>query len=192
MIFENSSRSPGFGSSPSRFNTASRFSSINLFIVNSVSADPPPLSSPACGGDEGRRTSRFHCVLRGKYTLTRLRDNIDYRWLAALDDLDGFVQGRAELIGIRNRSKAIHVKSPRKGRQIRRRLFDADADALVLERALARSRHTLLVLFVVVVRPVVEHNREQRNLVLGRGPEGVGRHQEITIAYDSDAQTTAF
>ena len=40
-------------------------------------------------------------TLRGKYALTRLRDHIDDHWLAALDDLDRFVEGRAQLIGIR-------------------------------------------------------------------------------------------
>ena len=76
--------------------------------------------------------------------------------------------------------------------QIRHRIFDADADALVLERPLARPRHAFLMLFVVVVGVIVEHNHEQRNLVLRRGPQGVGGHQEIAVAYDADAQTAAF
>src|ERR1051325_6065331 len=118
--------------------------------------------------------------------LARLRDDIDDRRFVVFDDFDRFIQGWAELIGLRDRTKTIDVKPARNRRQIRRRLFDADADALVLPRPLARPRHPLLMLFVIVVRTVVEYDHEQRNLVLGCRPERVGGHQEIAVPYDAE------
>src|SRR5581483_451988 len=143
MILENSSRSPGLGSSPSRLSTASRLASINLSMTSSS---------------------------------TRLGEHVDDGGLAALDDGGRFVQSRAELIGLGDRPEGVDVKRARDRRQIGRRLFDADADALVGHRPVAPARYAFLMLFVVVIGMIVEHHDQERNLIFRCGPERVGGH----------------
>src|SRR5436190_9791670 len=101
-------------------------------------------------------------------SLPRLRDHVDNRGLSVAHDLDGFVQRRAELIRLRDRAEAIHAQRAGDRRQVRRWSFDANANSLILHASLPPATHSLLMLFIVVVRSLIKHYNQQRNWILRR------------------------
>ena len=71
-----------------------------------------------------------------------------------------------------------------------RGLWPPGAGALGTAAALAAAvvpvRHALEVHELLVVRAVVVHHREQRDLVLGGGPQHAGRVHEVAVGLDAD------
>src|SRR5262245_4988167 len=131
MILANSSKSPSLGCSPSRARSACKLCSINLSMIILLKPDTRHLISSS---------------------LPWLCDHINDCRLTVIDDLDRFVESPTQLIRFRDRAKAFYAQCPGNRRYVRRRVFDANADAFIFYRPLPPARHSLLVFFVVVVR----------------------------------------
>src|SRR4029453_6731044 len=84
--------------------------------------------------------------------LPRLRHDVDDRWLATSNDLDGPVKCGAELIRLRNRAEAFDTQGARHRGEVWRRVFEVNPDALIVHWALPPHGHPFLILLVVVVR----------------------------------------
>src|SRR5580693_8980280 len=120
--------------------------------------------------------------------IARLDADIDDGDPAGIDFGDRLLQCRAEVGRIRDRAKAYGALGAAHGGEIDLRLGHALADPLVLDRPVARARHPLLMQLVVVERAVVGEHKQERNLVVHRGPHRGHAHQKITVAADRDRQ----
>src|SRR5205807_10608804 len=94
--------------------------------------------------------------------------HVDYGDLAVLDGLDRFGKYGLETVRLAYRPEADRTLRACHGGEVDRRIVDALADPLVLDRSSAQAGNALLVDLVVEERLVVGDHEEERNAV-GRG-----------------------
>src|SRR5581483_10065798 len=114
--------------------------------------------------------------------------DVEHRDAALVDLRDRLAQRGGEILRIFDRPLRPRAEPAAQGCEVNLRLEHRGADPSVLERALAMARHLALMLLVVHERTVVVDNREQRNLVVHRGPQRPGRHHHVAVAENHDRE----
>src|SRR5436190_16434786 len=131
----------------------------------------------ACSRSSKARTSRFatrrsSASISSKRTrLTVLRDDVDERGLAGLHPFDASLDRRPDVLRLIDRAFAIPAEALRDRRKIRGRVVDLLAEVGHAHVPLADFGHANLVLPVVVVGAIVEHDQQNRDLVMRRDPQ---------------------
>src|SRR5919198_5274433 len=99
------------------------------------------------------------------------RNRIDERWLAVLDLGDGPTQGWPKLVAVFDRPFGVPAHGTRQSCEVGWRPAHVHANIGALERSTAHARHADLVLPIVLVGPIVEHDHQHGYLVLGGHPQ---------------------
>src|SRR5712692_3981703 len=123
---------------------------------------------------------------------TRLRDDIHQRRLAALNYLDGAPDGGAEVLGIFDRTLAVHAHAPRQLRVMDVGVLERRADVGAGDAAIVAVAHALQVHDLLVVRAVVVHDTQHRDAVMGGGPQNARRVHQIAVVLDTDGKSPMF
>ena len=117
-----------------------------------------------------------------------LRDDVDQRRLALLDDGERALQRRAEILRVGDRPLRVHAHALRDLREVHVRLVDRRADVPARDAALVAVGHPLDVHHLLVIGAVVVHHGQQRDLVMRGGPQHAGRVQQVAVALDVHRQ----
>src|SRR5262245_42469958 len=111
-----------------------------------------------------------------------LRDDVDENWaLLSRDDRSRTFEDASKLLRVGHRPNAFDIESAGDAREIGLGIFDKNAHALVLDVAAALAGDVLLVALVVPVGAVVIDDRQERQVLASRGPQGLGRVEEIAV-----------
>ena len=95
--------------------------------------------------------------------------------LLFLDDLNGPVQDGSELRRVLHGAEAGQAVGLGQAGEVHRRLIQAGADSGPARGPVPVPGHSQGVLLRIVIRPVVHHDGEKRDVVMRRRPEGGGR-----------------
>src|SRR5215831_3932388 len=153
------------------------------FSAEAANAPPQPNTRPAASAASPlTRTKRMD-----RSSLPRLGPDIDQRGLAGLHGGDRLLDGGPELGGILDRPFG-----PPAHRFRKLVILDAGADrthvAAQAGHAVAEVGQALDVHDLLVIAAVVVHHREQRDLVLRRGPQHARCVHEVAVGLDADGE----
>src|SRR6185437_11319447 len=129
-------------------------------------------------------TAKIRMLIIPLCALASLRYDIDERRLAALHHRDRALQRRAELRRIGHRAFGMDAEALRHLREVDVGMGDLGADMGGARIAHMAVRHRLEMHHFLEVEAIVVHHHQDRNFVLGRGPERARRDHEVAIADD--------
>src|SRR5262249_45656190 len=118
-------------------------------------------------------------------TLAWLHDDVDQGQPAfVLDDTEGALQGRAN--GLRGDDGTFSIEAIGLGHlgEVDRWIVQPRANAGIGYGALTHAGNVEGMFFRVIIRAVVEHDDEQREMVMRRRPQGARRVQQVTIGLE--------
>src|SRR5450755_2089202 len=165
----------------------------STMAATTVRASPPP------AGRLTRKTSLLFllCTSFSQKTaspnfhealLARLCDHVDQRRFSVLDDLDGPLNRRPQILRVRNRPLGMHAHTLRQLGEVDFRVDQGGTDIGTVDATIVTIGHTLHVHQLLMISAIVVHDTEQRNLVMRRCPQNSRSIHQIAIALNSDCQ----
>ncbi len=98
------------------------------------------------------------------------------------------LHGQTQILGSLNRTLGVHAKRLGHLGKVYRRVVHVGSDPGIFHFSFAEFGDLDPVLFRVIEGLVIVHDDEQRDPMLGRRPQRAGRHQQIAVRLNIDAQ----
>ena len=108
---------------------------------------------------------------------------------AFLEHVDALLDGRLDVGRLRHRADADGALRLRELGDVRLRILHTQSDPAVFHLASAGAGYVVLVQFIVEIGPIVIHQDQERNLVMGRAPDRRRAHAKIPVAEHRDRVT---
>src|SRR5437667_10476811 len=114
-----------------------------------------------------------------------LRDDIDQRRFAAFNGGDRAPERRPKILWIRDGSVGIHAQSLCQLREVNVGIGKRRSHGPTIDAAVALVAHALYVHDLLVIGPVVEHDAQERNAVVCRGPQDPRGIHQVSVSLDA-------
>src|ERR1700730_9280878 len=125
-------------------------------------------------------------------SLAGLGEDVDDGGFAAVDDVQGALDGGPQILGIGNGPFAIHAHALRQLGVLDIRRGDGGADIGAIDAAVMPVGHDLHLHHFLMIAAIIVHHAEQRNLVMRGGPEDAGRVHQIAVTLDIYREAAVF
>lgn len=135
-----------------------------------------------------RQTAREDCPVLS--VVSAVTDGVDESGLAFFDLLDGALERRLEVVAAFERSLRIPAHRFRQAGEIGIGTKEIHADMRAVGVGAASSGQDELMIPVIIVRAIVEHHDEHRDLILGCDPERAGVEHEIAVGLQIDDEAS--